>query len=189
MDRKDDTQPERPPEDDPGIGALEGDLQLVIDAAKKKLAKAAKDRQARALGAVETTEELIRIQIHREVRLVESVIVTRADRHAEFAKPVSQSRELCRRVVLIEGEIRGAPLRESASAHAPYGGLSVDLDDRRGLVLGLIGMRPVADPALAAFGNHMQVPAELLGGDEDGPPTGVVAFSVAEETVITSGST
>ncbi|MEU9795855.1 DUF6531 domain-containing protein [Streptomyces sparsogenes] len=51
QDRKDDPLPERPPEDDPGIAALEGcyqrldklesELQPVIDAAKKKLAKAA----------------------------------------------------------------------------------------------------------------------------------------------------
>ncbi|MDT0551602.1 putative T7SS-secreted protein, partial [Streptomyces lonegramiae] len=49
--RGDDPLPERPPEDDPGIAALEGcyrrldklegELQPVIDAAKKKLAKAA----------------------------------------------------------------------------------------------------------------------------------------------------
>ncbi|MFK4265671.1 DUF6531 domain-containing protein [Streptomyces milbemycinicus] len=53
VDRKDDTLPERPPEDDPGIGALEGcyrrldklegELRPVVDAAKKKLAKAAKE--------------------------------------------------------------------------------------------------------------------------------------------------
>lgn len=45
VDRKDDTLPERPPDDDPGIGALEGcfrrlhklesELRLVIDTAKK----------------------------------------------------------------------------------------------------------------------------------------------------------
>ncbi|MES4907407.1 MULTISPECIES: DUF6531 domain-containing protein [unclassified Streptomyces] len=51
QDRKDDPLPERPPEDDPGIAALdacyrrldklESELRPVIDAAKKKLAKAA----------------------------------------------------------------------------------------------------------------------------------------------------
>jgi len=51
VDRKDDPLPERPPEDDPGLTALEGcygrldklesELQLVIDAAKRKLDKAA----------------------------------------------------------------------------------------------------------------------------------------------------
>ncbi|MDX3231632.1 DUF6531 domain-containing protein [Streptomyces sp. ME19-01-6] len=51
QDRKDDPLPERPPEDDPGIAALdacyrrldklESELQPVIDAAKKKLVKAA----------------------------------------------------------------------------------------------------------------------------------------------------
>ncbi|CAM5344650.1 Type IV secretion protein Rhs OS=Streptomyces antimycoticus OX=68175 GN=SANT12839_026850 PE=4 SV=1 [Streptomyces antimycoticus] len=53
VDRKDDPPPERPPEDDPGLAALEGcygrldklesELQLVIDAAKRKLDKAAKE--------------------------------------------------------------------------------------------------------------------------------------------------
>ncbi|MER8162323.1 putative T7SS-secreted protein [Streptomyces sp. NPDC094472] len=53
VDRKDDPLPERPPEDDPGLAALEGcysrldtlesELQLVIDAAKRKLDKAAKE--------------------------------------------------------------------------------------------------------------------------------------------------
>ncbi|ADI06496.1 Rhs family protein [Streptomyces bingchenggensis BCW-1] len=53
VDRKDDTLPERPPKDDPGITALEGcyrrldklegELRPVVDAAKKKLAKAAKE--------------------------------------------------------------------------------------------------------------------------------------------------
>ncbi|MGW5691557.1 putative T7SS-secreted protein [Streptomyces asiaticus] len=53
VDRKDDPLPERPPEDDPGLSALEGcygrldtlesELQLVIDAAKRKLDKAAKE--------------------------------------------------------------------------------------------------------------------------------------------------
>ncbi|WP_086884207.1 DUF6531 domain-containing protein, partial [Streptomyces rhizosphaericus] len=51
VDRKDDPLPERPPEDDPGLSALEScygrldklesELQLVIDAAKRKLDKAA----------------------------------------------------------------------------------------------------------------------------------------------------
>lgn len=145
-------------------------------------------RQPRELCAVELVEEHIRI--HREVRYVEGVIVTPADRHTQFGgKAVSQSRELRRRVVVKEGEIGGARLGERASAHAPYGGLGIDLGDRRGLILRLVGIRPVADPAPAAFGDHVQVPAELLGGDEDGPPPVVVAFSVAEETVITSGST